>query len=132
MSLFSQRVSDVSKLPSVFDGLRHKLKYHTESGFTIEEANGYAEQLDDIEKVLVPAWQDRLQDSAYEIAVEGRPILGGFLTIRVYRDKQDPVEVFAESYAHFNSEMCDGSCYQYVYQKVLCYEDALSTGRVPL
>jgi len=42
------------------------------------------------------------------------------------------VVVFAESYAHFNSEMCDGSCYQYVYQKVLCYQDGLASGRVAL
>jgi hypothetical protein len=132
MSRFSERVNDVSELPSVFDELRHKLKYHTESGFTTEEANGYAEQLDDIEKVLLPAWEDRLKGTPHQISVESRPVLGGFLTIRVHRDEQDPVEVFAESYAHFNSEMCDGSCYQYVYQKVLCYEDALSTGRVAL
>ena len=132
MSRFSQRVNDVSELPSVFDELRHKLKYHTESGFTTEQANGYAEQLDDIEKVLLPAWEDRLKGTPHQISVESRPVLGGFLTIRVHRDEQDPVEVFAESYAHFNSEMCDGSCYQYVYQKVLCYEDALSTGRVAL
>ena len=44
----------------------------------------------------------------------------------------EPVEVFAESYSRFNSEMYDGSCYQYVYQKVLCYEDALASGRVRL
>lgn len=132
MTRFSQRVNDVSKLPSVFEELRHNLKYHTESGFTTEEANGYAEQLDDIEKVLLPAWKDRLEGSDHEVAVESSPILGGFLKIRVLRENQDPVEIFTESYAHFNSEMCDGSCYQYVYQKVLCYEDALSSGRVPL
>ena len=44
----------------------------------------------------------------------------------------EPVVVFLESYVHFNSEMCDGSCYQYVYQRVLCYEEGLATGRVPL
>jgi hypothetical protein len=132
MTRISQSVNDIAELPGVFEELRHKLKYHTESGFTTEEANGYAEQLDDIEKILLPAWKSRLESSAHEVSVACNPVLGGFLKISVTRDGSAPVEVFVESYAHFNSEMCDGSCYQYVYQKVLCYEDALSSGRVTL
>lgn len=127
-----KHVNDITKLPSVFDEVRRNLKYHTESGFSMEEANGYAQQLDEIHDILIPAWKERLLDTPYEVLTECQPSLGGFLRIRVIREGSEPVEVFAESYAHFNSEMCDGSCYQYVYQKVLCYEDALSSGRVTL
>ena len=132
MIRISQRVNDLSKLPAVLGELRKQLQYHTESGFSTEEADGYAQQLDDLESILMPEWRARLAGSAYEIDVECVPALGGFLKITVHRAGGKPVVVFAESYAHFNSEMCDGSCYQYVYQKVLCYEDGLASGRVPL
>jgi hypothetical protein len=125
-------VNDLSKLPAVLREVRGQLQYHTESGFSAEEADGYAQQLDDLESILIPEWKSRLKDSTYEIDVECVPMLGGFLKITVHREGVKPVVVFAESYAHFNSEMCDGSCYQYVYQKVLCYEDGLASGRVPL
>lgn len=132
MGRISRRLNNVADLPAAFEELRHHLKYHTESGFSVEEANGYAQQIDEIEAILIPAWKERLSDTAYEIQTDCQPTLGGFLKIRVLREGAAPVEVFAESYAHFNSEMCDGSCYQYVYQKVLCYRDALSSGRVAL
>lgn len=122
---------DVTKLSSLFKEVREQLQYHTESGFSAEEANGYAQQLDDIEKNLIPDWKARLGDTPHEVILESNPILGGYLKIKIVRDGK-PVEVFAESYGHFNSEMCDGSCYQYVYQKVLCYKEGLTTGRVPL
>lgn len=132
MVRISQRLNDITELPSALNELRHHLKYHTESGFSVEEANGYAQQMDDIEDILIPAWKERLRDTSYEVVTDCNPALGGFLKIKVARDGKEPVEIFAESYAHFNSGMCDGSCYQYVYQKVLCYRDALSSGRVPL
>ena len=132
MGRITQRLNDLTELPSAFNELRHRLKYHTESGFSVEEANGYAQQMDDIEDILVPVWKERLGDTSYEILIDSDPALGGFLKIRVIREGLDPVEIFAEAYAHFNSGMCDGSCYQYVYQKVLCYKDALASGRVPL
>jgi len=128
----SQRFNDVTALPSVLHEIRERLQYHTESGFTAEEANSYAQQLDEIEAILLPAWRARLGDAAYEIAVEAMPILGGFLKMTVEREGSNPVVVFAESYIRFNSEMCDGSCYQYVYQKVLCYDEGLASGRIPL
>jgi len=132
MIRISRRSDDVKKLPVLLDEVRKRLQYHTESGFSAEEANGYAQQLDDIETILVPKWEERLRDGSYEVVVDASPNLGGFLKIKITREGAAPVEVFTESYAHFNSEMCDGSCYQYVYQKVLCYEEGLATGRVPL
>jgi hypothetical protein len=132
MLRISQRVNQLSELPGVLEEVRKQLQYHTESGFTAEEANGYAQQLDDLETILIPGWRERLKDAAYEVDVECVPVLGGFIKIKIQREGEEPVVVFTESYAHFNSEMCDGSCYQYVYQKVLCYEDGLASGRVPL
>ena len=132
MNRIRQRLNDVTKLPSVLGDVQHHLQYHTETGFTTEEANGYAQQLDDIEKLLVPAWEEKLGDTPYEVVVDCMPNLGGFLKIKVIPGGGSPVEVFAESYGHFNSEMCDGSCYQYVYQKVLCYAEGLASGRVGL
>jgi hypothetical protein len=132
MIKITKRLSNLNELPSALHEVRERLQYHTESGFTAEEANGYAQQLDDVEKILIPAWEKRLRDNAYEIEVDSSPNLGGFLKIKVIREGAKPVEVFTENYAHFNSEMCDGSCYQYVYQKVLCYEEGLETGRVLL
>jgi hypothetical protein len=132
MNHITKQLNDVAELPSVLHEVREKLKYHTESGFTAEEANGYAQQLDEIEEILLPLWKERLQGADYQLAVDCTPQLAGFLKIKVMRVDEKPVEVFAESYGHFNSEMCDGSCYQYVYQKVLCYRDGLQTGRVAL
>lgn len=132
MARITQSLDDIAKLPAAFDELRSHLKYHTESGFSVEEANGYAQQIDDIEAILIPAWKARLEKTKYEIHTDAEPALGGFLKIKVQREGSAPVEVFAESYVRFNSVMCDGSCYQYVYQKVLCYRDALSSGRVAL
>jgi hypothetical protein len=132
MNRISHRLHDLSELASVLHEVRKQLQYHTESGFSGEEANGYAQQSDEIEAILVPLWKERLAGSSYEVSVDCVPSLGGFLKISVKRGGADPVTVFAESYVKFNSEMCDGSCYQYVYQKVLCYEDALNSGRVPL
>ncbi|MCU0835493.1 MAG: hypothetical protein MUC77_13860 [Chromatiaceae bacterium] len=132
MDRIIQSLNDIAKLPAAFDELRHHLKYHTESGFSVEEANGYAQQMDDIEAILIPAWKAKLRNTTYEVFVDSQPTLGGFLKVRVAREGSAPIEVFAESYTHFNSEMCDGSCYQYVYQKVLCYRDGLSSGRVAL
>jgi hypothetical protein len=132
MKKISKRLNDLNDLPAALHQVRDQLKYHTESGFTAEEANGYAQQLDDVERILIPAWEERLRDTSYEIMVDSSPNLGGFLRIKVIREGSKPIEVFTENYAHFNSEMCDGSCYQYVYQKVLCYEEGLATGRVPL
>ncbi len=132
MPRLNQHVTNLSELSGVLRDVRKELAYHTESGFTAEEANGYAQQLDDLESILVPKWAARLKDAAYGVDVECVPTLGGFIKIRIEREGAEPAEVFAESYARFNSEMYDGSCYQYVYQKVLCYEDALASGRVRL
>jgi len=130
MKRIERHSSDLAELPQVLHDLKGMLKYHTESGFSAEEADGYAQQLDDIESILVPMWQERLGGTPCDVEVVCTPRLGGFLKIRVSRDQAPAVEVFAESYGHFNAEMCDGSCYQYVYQKVLCYRDALESGRV--
>jgi hypothetical protein len=132
MPRVSQYLNDLSELSVVLEDIRKQLAYHTESGFTAEEANGYAEQLDDLESILVPKWAERLKGTAYALEVLCIPELGGFIKISIQREGVEPIEVFAESYARFNSEMYDGSCYQYVYQKVLCYEDALASGRVRL
>ena len=132
MIRITRRLNDVTQLPSVLDEVRKSLQYHTESGFTAEEANGYAQQLDDLQSILIPAWQERLQGVAHQVELDCNPTLGGFIRIRIAREGANPVDVFVESYAHFNSEMCDGSCYQYVYQRVLCYEEGLASGRVPL
>ena len=125
-------LKDIAKLPDVLHEIREHLRYHTESGFTTEEANGYAQQLDEVEAILLPEWKKRLGRAACEIRVDALPFLGGFMKIVIQRPEGDPVVVFAESYAHFHADMCDGSCYQYVYQKVLCYQDGLASGRVPL
>jgi hypothetical protein len=132
MSRIDQQFPDLEALHSAFQEIQKQLRYHTESGFTAEEANGYAQQLDDLEERLVPAWRKKLGDTPYTVMLECSPKLGGFLKIKINRKDAEPVVVFLESYVHFNSEMCDGSCYQYVYQRVLCYEEGLATGRVPL
>ena len=132
MARLSQQVDDLSKLRAVLQDLRKQLVYHTDLGFTAEEANGYAQQLEELGSILIPKWEDRLKDATYTVDVQCIPTLGGFIKISIQREGTAPVEVFAESYARFNSEMYDGSCYQYVYQKVLCYEDALASGRVRL
>jgi hypothetical protein len=64
--------------------------------------------------------------------VDCDPVLGGFLRIRVVPKGSAPIDAFVESYTRFNAEMCDGSCHQYVYQRVLCYQDGLASGRVAL
>ena len=132
MNRINQRLNDLSGLPSVFNDIQKQLRYHTESGFTSEEADGYAQQMEDIEEVLIPLWQSKLEQKKYNIVVDCAPKLGGFLKISVQWEEAQSVDVFAASYNHYNSEMCDGSCYQYVYQKVLCYKDGLASGRVVL
>lgn len=132
MATISHRLSDVNELPPVLEDIAERLRYHTESGLTLEEANAYADQLGEVRKTLLPAWQQRLEGRAYEVQVDGDPMLGGFLRIRVVPQRGAPVDVFLESYAPFNAEMCDGSCHQYVYQRVLCYQDGLASGRVAL
>jgi len=132
MSRIKHELADLDALHAALQEVRKSLEYHTESGFTAEEANGYAQQLDDIEEKLVPVWREKLGDAPYAVQLDSSPKLGGFLKIKVNRDGAEPVEVFHENYAHFDAEMCDGSCYQYVYQRVLCYQEGLATGRVPL
>jgi hypothetical protein len=132
MPRITKRVSDLAELPAVLDEVHQLLQYHTESGFSGEEANGYAQQLEDLKEVLIPAWRERLADSGYAIEVVAVPELGGFLKIAIERAGAAPVQVFTESYGHFNAEMFDGSCNQYVYQRVLCYLEGLESGRVPL
>ena len=132
MNRITKRLDDLAKLPSVLDELKERLCYQAELGFTAEESNGYAQQLDDIKEILIPAWAERLHDTQYEILVDCSPKRGGFIKIKVLRGESKPVEVFAESYSSFNAEMCDGSCYQYVYQKVVCFKEGLHSGRVPL
>jgi hypothetical protein len=132
MIRIDQRVHHLDKLPAVLEEVRHQLQYHTESGFTTEEANGYAQQLEDLEGLLIPEWRERLENCDYAIDVVAVPELAGFLKITVEREGAKPVQVFAESYSHFNSEMFDGSCNQYVYQRILCYLDGLASGRVRL
>ena len=132
MKRIIQQMNELDELPALFNELRDKLQYHTESGFGEDEASAFAQQLSDIEAVLIPDWRKRLSGSKYQIGIECSPQLGGFLKMTISRDGAEPVVVFAESYIHFNSEMCDGSCYQYVYQKVLCYQEGLETGRVAL
>lgn len=132
MPTISRRLNNLDELPMALDEIGQQLRFHTESGFTLEEASGYAGQLSEVQKILVPLWKERLTDRGYELLVDCDPVLGGFLRIRILPEGGDPVVVFAESYARFNSEMCDGSFHQYVYQRVLCYEDGLASGRVPL
>ncbi len=132
MNRIYQQLNNLSELPPLLKEASSKLQYHTESGFEADEASAYSQQLSDIEEILIPEWQARLGDSKYQISFECNPGLGGFLKIKIARDGTDPVEVFAESYVHFNAEMCDGSCYQYVYQKVLCFQEGLETKRVDL
>lgn len=132
MNRIYQQLNKLSELPPLFKEVRSKLQYHTESGFEVDEASSYAQQLSDIEEILIPDWEARLGDSKYQITFECSPQLGGFVMLKIARDGADPVVVFTESYIHFNSEMCDGSCYQYVYQKVLCYQEGLVTKRVNL
>ena len=132
MKRINEQLDNLSGLPSVFVQIQEKLRFHTESGFTSEEADGYAQQMDDIGEVLMPLWRTKLEGAKYSIVVDCAPKLGGFLKITAVRKDAPAVEIFTESYSHFNSEMCDGSCYQYVYQKVLCYKDGLASGRVPL
>jgi hypothetical protein len=132
MNRISRQADDLTGLSSAFGEVRKALRYHTESGFTMEEANGYAQQLDDVGEILFPAWRERLDGASYRVYLDCSPRMGGYVKVRIAKEGADPVVVFAESYARFNSEMCDGSCYQYVYQKVLCYQDALESGRVAL
>jgi hypothetical protein len=132
MDRINQRVDSLAALSDVLQDVHDQLQYHTESGFTEEEANSYGQQIHDLQKVLIPEWEKRLKADSYTIDVQCVPALGGFLKIRIQRHGAEPVEVFAESYARFNSDMFDGSCYQYVYQKVLCYQEGLDSGRVPL
>ena len=132
MNRIYKELHDLDELPSPFREVSDKLQYHTESGLTLDEASAYAQQLSDIEEILIPEWQKKLTDSKYLIILECIPQLNGFLKIKITRENADPVEVFTESYAHFNAGMCDGSCYQYVYQKVICYKEGLETKRVDL
>lgn len=132
MPTISRHLSDLNELPTVLDDIGEQLRYHTESGFTLEEANAYAGQLGEIQKILMPLWSERLEGRRYGMQLDCDPSLGGFLRIRVLPDGGAPVDVFTESYARFNAEMCDGSFHQYVYQRVLCYQDGLASGRVPL
>ena len=132
MNRIYKELHDLDELPSTFREVSDKLQYHTESGLTLDEASAYAQQLSDIEEILIPEWQKKLTDSKYLIILECIPQLNGFLKIKITRENADPVEVFTESYAHFNAGMCDGSCYQYVYQKVICYKEGLETKRVDL
>ena len=132
MPRISQRVNDLAELPAVLEEVRHLLQYHTESGFSSEEANGYAQQLHDLQDLLIPAWRERLAGAAYAVEVVAVPELGGFVKIVIEREGTAAVQVFTESYGHFNAEMFDGSCNQYVYQRVLCYLEGLESGRVPL
>ena len=130
MNRVYQQLNQLSELPPLFKEVRKQLQYHTESGFSVDEASAYAQQLSDIEEVLIPEWQARLGDSKYQITFECSPQLGGFIKISIAREGAEPAEVFAEPYIHFNAEMCDGSCYQYVYQKVICFKEGLETKRV--
>jgi hypothetical protein len=132
MNRIDKESDSLNELPSIFQEISGKLQYHTESGLSLDEASAYAQQLSDIEEVLIPEWRKRLGDSKYLIKLECIPQLNGFLKIKIARERSDPVEVFTESYAHFNAGMCDGSCYQYVYQKVICYKEGLETKRVDL
>jgi hypothetical protein len=132
MNRIYQELHNLSELPTTFKETSNKLQYHTDTGFSLDEANAYAQQLSDIEEILIPDWQTRLGDSKYLIIFECNPQLGGYVKIKIARDGADPVEVFAENYIHFNAEMCDGSCYQYVYQKVICFQEGLKTKRVNL
>ena len=132
MNRIYKELHDLSELPSIFKAVNDKLQYHTESGLTLDEASAYAQQLNDIKETLIPEWRTRLADARYVIIFECIPQLNGFLKLKIARENAEPVEVFTESYAHFNAGMCDGSCYQYVYQKVICYKEGLETKRVDL
>ncbi|MGD8590452.1 MAG: hypothetical protein PVG22_16640 [Chromatiales bacterium] len=132
MNKIYKELHDLGEFPATFQEVSSKLLYHTESGLTLDEASAYAQQLSDIEEILIPEWRKRLENSKYFIIFECVPQLNGFVRIKIAREGSDPVEVFTESYIHFNAEMCDGSCYQYVYQKVLCYKEGLETKRVDL
>jgi hypothetical protein len=132
MNRIYKELHDLDELPSTFKEVSDKLQYHTESGLTLDEASAYAQQLSDIEEILIPEWRTRLADSGYLVIFECTPQLNGFLKIKIARESAGPVEVFTESYAHFNAGMCDGSCYQYVFQKVICYKEGLETKRVDL
>jgi hypothetical protein len=133
MPRVEQRLTELTELPAVLNEVGSLLQYHTESGFTSEEANAYAQQLEDLEALLIPAWREHLKDAAgYVVEVLAVPELRGFIKIRIGSEGAEPVVVFTESYSHFNSEMFDGSCNQYVFQRVLCYKEGLESGRIPL
>ncbi len=127
-----RRLDTLEQLPPLFEEIRHHLQFHTESGFSIEEANGYAQQLEEVEKILLPLWKARLGEESYAVQVDAALGLHGFIRIQILRAGKAPVTVFSESYGHFNAEMCDGSFYQFVYQRVLCYRDGLASGRIDL
>lgn len=126
------RLDTLEQLPSLFKDIRHHLQFHTESGFSTEEAEGYAQQLEEVEAILLPLWKARLGEKPYAVQVDGALGLHGFIRIQILREGKEAVPVFSESYGHFNAEMCDGSFYQFVYQRVLCYQDGLESGRVDL
>jgi hypothetical protein len=128
MHRIHNQANSLADLPTLLHDLKVMLQYHTESGFSMEEANSYAQQLDDIQSVLLPLWHQRLDDQPYHVEVRCTPRLGGFLEIKVSLEHSAPLELFAQSYGHFDAEMCDGSCYQYVYQQVLCYKSGLEAG----
>lgn len=132
MNRIIRQLTQLSELPTLFEEVRGKLQYHTESGLDADEASAYAQQISDIEDILIPEWRARLGDSKYQITLECSPQLGGFIKIKIAREGANPVEVFADSYIHFNAGMCDGSCYQYVYQRVLCFREGLETQRIDL
>ena len=132
MNRIYKELHDFDELSVIFEEIGNKLQYHTESGLTVDEASAYAQQLRDIEEILIPEWQKRLGNSKYVIIFECTPQSNGYLKIKIARDNAEPVEVFTETYVHFNAGMCDGSCYQYVYQKVICYKEGLETKRVDL
>ena len=132
MKRIYKELHNLSQLPATFEEIRNQLQYHTESGLSLDEASAYAQQLNDIKEILVPAWQTKLGNTDYFINLECIPQLNGFIKIKITKDKAEPVEVFTESYTHFNAGMCDGSCYQYVYQRVICYKEGLETKRVNL
>ena len=73
MNRINQQLNKLSELPPLFKEVRGKLQYHTESGFSVDEASSYAQQLSDIEEILIPDWEARLGDSKYQITFDCSP-----------------------------------------------------------
>ena len=59
MDRINQRVDSLAALSDVLQDVHDQLQYHTESGFTEEEANSYGQQILETEGDWLRAFQTR-------------------------------------------------------------------------